>query len=99
MKNLLFVALVALCATFPGEVCAETKVQNLDKELYLQNGFGEIELEWILGQVVDQTGLTYNEVRSQYEFGELVIKKGEGNYEVTLKLKDGIGTILILADL
>ena len=95
MRKLVLVALVALCATFQGEVCAENSysdilISNSDSKI------GDIELEWVLNQVVDQTGLTYAEVRSLYDSGKLTIEKVEEGYRVTIENGADGGLIDIL---
>ncbi len=109
MRKILIIALVALCATFQGEVCAEnsnvstfqTSTHQVGTFAFQNAEVNDIQLEWILNQVVDQTGMTYNEVRSLYDAGELIIEKvGEG-YEVTFSsdAEGGLSTILIASDL
>ena len=98
MRKVLFVALVALCAAFQGEVCAENSmVQELSTVTFTGNRIGEVQLEWIFNQVVDQTGMTYSEVRSLYEQGKMDIDKVEEGYLVTLEIQTegGLTDILI----
>lgn len=97
---MVFVALVAMCATFQGKVCAETfYVSNFSIE---QSGveIDDVTLEWIINQVVDQTGYSYSEIRNQYDSGTLSIQKVPNGYEVTLLAQaDGGEVLIILEDL
>lgn len=94
---MVFVALVAMCATFPGKVCAETSQTSLFTTEYAQNGIDDVTLEWIIDQVVDQTGLSYSTLRNQYESGILTIEKVISGYEVTFQTsaEGGMGIIII----
>ena len=100
MRKIVLIALVAWFAGFQGEVCAEmTQVESYLSTNPDQNGIGEIELEWVLNQVVDQTGMTYDEVRNLYNEGSLEIKQSNKSYEVNLRLPGGTITVLIENDL
>ena len=97
MRKLLIVALVAFCAAFQGEVCAKVSFGISEGNQEVKSGMGEVELEWVLNQVVDQTGLAYSEVRNQYDQGILSISKIPNGYRVNLKtVEGGMGTILII---
>ncbi len=106
MRKILIVALVALSATFQGEVCAENShfftFQSSTSQLgfqTLQNAeVNDVLLEWIFNQVVDQTGMTYHEVRSLYDAGSLTIEKVSEGYEVTFSSAEGGIGILIMED-
>lgn len=105
MRKILIIALVALCAAFQGEVCAENSHASFSKTDLCQVEFqsladaevNDILLEWILNQVVDQTGMTYNEVRSLYDAGNLTIEKVSEGYLVSISnAEGGMGDILIV---
>lgn len=96
MRKFVLIALVALGATLQGEVCAKTNLLFTLNQT--QQKIGEIELEWVLNQVVDQTGLTYSEARSQYESGEMTIEKSGGYYEVRYAITDGGMTTILIAE-
>ena len=101
MRKIVLIALVALCAAFQGEVRAENAFVSSFETFAQDSQMGDIELEWVLNQVVDQTGMTYSEVRSLYESGKLTIEKVEEGYEVTYtsSAEGGISTIIILSDI
>ena len=102
MRKIVLIALVALCASFQGEVRAENAFEASFQTLTLESQVGEIELEWVLNQVVEQTGMTYSEVRSLYESKKLTIEKVVEGYEVTYtSAAEGgsLTTILIGSDL
>ena len=94
MRKLLFVALVALCAAFQGEVRAESPTLET---ICLKTQVSDLELEWVLNQVVEQSGLSYLEARSQYENGKLTIEKVNVGYLVTYST-DGGGIGIIIAE-
>lgn len=101
MLRLFIVALVALGATFPGEVCAETP---LVQTVTVENGQGEMDpvlLNAILNQVSDQTGYSVDELSGMYAVGELTIQRVLTGYSVSLELQadGGIGVLIILGDL
>ncbi len=101
MQKILIIALVALCAAFQGEVRAEmTNTSILQTEICQDEG-NTIVVEWILNQVVDQTGLTYDEVRSMYEDGSLTIEIVDNGYLVSLvsTAEGGIMTIISIDEL
>lgn len=101
MRKTVFVALVALCATFPGKVCADTFQTPMSTVEWNQGELDDVILEWVINQVVDQTGLSYTNVRSQYENGILLIKKVPIGYEVVLQMEadGGMGIIIIATDI
>ncbi len=94
---MVFVALVAMCAAFPGRVCAETSQTSLFTTENVQAGIDDVTLEWIIDQVVDLTGLTYSTVRNQYEGGTMIIEKVNSGYEVTFQTsaEGGLGILII----
>ncbi len=108
MRKILVIALVALCAAFQGEVCAENSHASISRTDLCQVEFqtlagaevNDILLEWILNQVVDQAGMTYNEVRSLYDAGDLTIEKVSEGYLVTItSAEGGIGDIISIDEL
>ncbi len=100
MRKTVFVALVALCAAFPGKVCAETNQTSTVTTELAQGEIDDVTLEWVINQVVDQTGLSYSAVRNQYESGILSIEKVISGYEVTLQTsaEGGMGIIIIATE-
>ncbi len=100
MRKMVFVALVAMCAAFPGKVCAETfYLSNFSIE---QSGveIDDVTLEWIINQVVDQTGYSFTEIRNQYDSGTLTIQKVPNGYEITFQAQadGGMGIIIIATE-
>ena len=108
MRKVIFTALVALCATFQGEVCAHQggsqpiNVFLVDHSpitgtLQIQSAkLTEAQLEFVPNQVVQETGMTYSTARDQFATGKMTIGKLPGEYEVNYTRADGgIVTILI----
>ncbi len=98
MRKTVFVALVALCATFSGKVCAETSQSSMVTIECAQGEIDDVTLEWVINQVVDQTGLSYSNIRSQFENGTLQIEKVLSGYEVLFQAEadGGMGIIIIV---
>lgn len=95
MRKVLLIALVALCASFPGEVCANLSSPNFSVVSTSPN-LDEATVERVLEAVSCETGVCIHELRSQYADGTLVIEKSEdGNYAVS-QADGGLGTIVIL---
>jgi len=97
MRNLLLIALVALGATFQGEVRAEipsTQIVTVD------NGSGEMDpalVSAILVQVSELTNYSVNDLRWKYETGMLTISPSSGDYQVSI-LTEAEGILDILLD-
>ena len=97
----MFLALVALCAAFQGEVRAVSPTLESSETLILKSGISEIELEFVLNEVVEHTGLTYSEARSLYQSGKMTIEKVNGGYFVSFSVAEdgGLADILIATGL
>ena len=95
MRKVLFIALVALCASFPGEVCANHYSPNFSVVSPPSN-LDEATVERVLEAVACETGTCIHELRTQYADGTLLIEKAEdGNYAVS-QADGGLGTIVII---
>ncbi len=98
MRKILFIALVALCFTFPGKVDANPT--PLTPQL-IENAQGEIDpalVETILRYIQVEYDYDYSCLCSLYQNGNILIEKSPQGYAVTID-DGGIATTLVMEDL
>ena len=98
MRKMLFTALLALCAIFPGEVCANSAF-SVNQSITVSASTDNIDpalLDRIFEAYAEANECSCNEARQQYEEGDLVIEKVMDGY--VARSAEGNGIILVLGD-
>lgn len=99
MRKLFVMALVALGATFQGEVCAATTTVNT---AVVVNGSSEMDpalLHAILVQTAEESGYPVDVLHEMHSTGNLTVDTVVGGYAVSFSaLADGGMAVIILMD-
>ncbi len=96
MRNILFIALVGLCFTFPGEVNATSLNSDSYAEIcQSQEAPGSDLVERIFRYMQQELGFDYECLCIQYDEGEITIEKDVSGYLVR---DSGGGLIATLED-
>ena len=96
MRNIFFIALVALCFAFPGKAEANTTSSSFQTVFMDQGEMDPALVEAILRAVQVEYGYDYACLCEQYQNGELTIEKNGEGYLVSLV--DGSLTVSIILD-
>lgn len=94
MRKLLFAALVAVCATFPGEVSATPSLYSIEASTE-----SNISDQVLVSRISEASGYSIYEVESLFEVGEIQISEGDGYFIVTISSSDGAGIVIMIEDL
>ena len=94
MRKLLFAALVAVCATFPGEVSANPSLFSIEASTE-----SNISDQTLQSRIAEATGYPLDEIERLFESGNIQISEGDGYVLVTVNRLEGIGIVIMIEDL
>lgn len=98
MRKIVLIVLCTVGLSLQGKAGAELNGQSISQYQAELIKIEEIQIEWLLNEVVAQTGLPYSEVRELYESENLTIEKEDDHYVIRMALAEGGMTTILIAE-